>query len=283
MPNPYPGDSLQRLQDELLDLLTLFDGICRDLGLTYFIDSGTALGAGRHGGFIPWDDDADVGMPLEDYRRLLQEAPAALPAGYSLHIPQTNPEGPELWCCLWKDGTRFVDDTHAAAGSDQAIFLDIFPFVPLERDPNKADAQVRRLYAIQWARFLQAAPLPDKTAAPLRVVSQVAHAVLQLVPRSAVSSAFEKAMVAADPGDRWVSACYPKAGNYATDVLFPPQPVPFAGTELMAPRNLEVYLDHYGDWRTPPPPKKRYIHAPQVLDFGDGVNVMEPTSRKAGQ
>ena len=81
----YPGDSLERLQAEMTRMLGVFDRVCRELGLTYFVDSGTALGAARHGGFIPWDDDVDVAMPEADYRRFVAEGASALPGGYSLH------------------------------------------------------------------------------------------------------------------------------------------------------------------------------------------------------
>lgn len=59
--------------------------LCKDHNLVYFIDSGTCLGAVRHGGFIPWDDDIDIGMPQKDYFKFLQIAPKYLPSGYSVH------------------------------------------------------------------------------------------------------------------------------------------------------------------------------------------------------
>ena len=82
--NPYPGDSLQRLQAVELDILRAIRDVCEAHGITYFLDGGTTLGAVRHGGFIPWDDDADVAMPQEDYEHFLRVAPEALPEGYTL-------------------------------------------------------------------------------------------------------------------------------------------------------------------------------------------------------
>lgn len=82
---PYPGDALSRLQEEERGILKVIDELCRKHGLTYFIDAGTTLGAVRHGGFIPWDDDADVGMPYDDFNRFCELAKTELPEGYSLH------------------------------------------------------------------------------------------------------------------------------------------------------------------------------------------------------
>ena len=60
---------LKKLHENLLELLTEFDRVCKKHNIQYFLDSGTALGAVRHGGFIPWDDDADVGMLRSEYEK----------------------------------------------------------------------------------------------------------------------------------------------------------------------------------------------------------------------
>lgn len=62
---------LQKLQSTMLDILKVFDLFCRENGLRYSLYSGTLLGAVRHGGFIPWDDDIDVGMSRADYDKFL--------------------------------------------------------------------------------------------------------------------------------------------------------------------------------------------------------------------
>ena len=81
--SPYPEDSLQRLQAVDLEIAAAVDKICRENDIDYFIDGGTLLGAVRHGGFIPWDDDIDIGMPKDDFDRFCEIAPALLPKGYS--------------------------------------------------------------------------------------------------------------------------------------------------------------------------------------------------------
>lgn len=72
----YNAQELRRLQLISVDILEELDRVCRLLDIPYFIYAGTAIGAIRHGGFIPWDDDIDVGMLRDDYERFLLEAPA---------------------------------------------------------------------------------------------------------------------------------------------------------------------------------------------------------------
>ena len=74
----YDQQVLRRLQLTEMGMLEDIDRVCREHNITYFLDAGTLLGARRHGGFIPWDDDVDLGMPRDDYERFLQEAPEAL-------------------------------------------------------------------------------------------------------------------------------------------------------------------------------------------------------------
>ena len=71
----YEDGQLRRLQAVELGMLLEIGRVCAELNIEWFLDSGTALGAARHQGFIPWDDDIDVGMLRADYDRFLEEAP----------------------------------------------------------------------------------------------------------------------------------------------------------------------------------------------------------------
>lgn len=142
--SPYPQDSLQRLQAIERDIVAVIDKICRENDIEYFIDGGTCLGAVRHGGFIPWDDDVDLGMPKADYDRFCAIAPELLPAGYSLHTSTNTTGFSGLWAKVFKDGTRFIDDNALEAGCEQGAFVDIFPYCQLDADPKVAQRQCKK-------------------------------------------------------------------------------------------------------------------------------------------
>ena len=83
---------LQMLQNYVLEILSVIDDFCKEHDLKYYLGEGTLLGAIRHNGFIPWDDDIDIFMPREDYDKFFQLAKTGLPEGYVVDTPETNPK-----------------------------------------------------------------------------------------------------------------------------------------------------------------------------------------------
>ena len=119
--------ALQRHQQVLLELLTEFDRICRSHDIGYVLFAGSALGAVRHQGFIPWDDDLDVAMLRADYERFLAVAAAELGEDYYLQ-GEFSAHWPMFFSKLRKNGTacmeRFIPRDEKL---HQGIYMDIFP------------------------------------------------------------------------------------------------------------------------------------------------------------
>ena len=101
---------LRRLQQTEFEILKEFDRICKKHNIQYFLDSGTALGAARHKGFIPWDDDIDVGMLRSDYEHFLEICPKELEQKYFLQTIETDPGCPCLFAKIRKNGTIYQEN-----------------------------------------------------------------------------------------------------------------------------------------------------------------------------
>lgn len=118
-----------------LDLLIKFDKVCKNNNLRYYLIGGSLLGAIRHKGFIPWDDDIDVGMPREDYKKLLKLSNAFVEP-YFLQTPHTDPEYAYSYAKLRNSRTTCVPLMFRYQMFNHGIFLDIFPYDNWLEDTN---------------------------------------------------------------------------------------------------------------------------------------------------
>lgn len=101
-------EALKKLQDIELDILIMLKDFCLQHDISWFLDGGTVLGAARHKGFIPWDDDIDIGMLREDYDRFVSLAKTELPSGYSLHDWSNTPGYSAMFAKVYKDRKSVV-------------------------------------------------------------------------------------------------------------------------------------------------------------------------------
>lgn len=115
-------------QQALVKLLNEFDRVCKCLNIPYVLFAGTLLGAIRHEGFIPWDDDLDVLMLREDYDRFLREAPAVLDTESFFLQKEFSEHWPLCFSKLRLNGTTCLEKYHPKDSAiHQGIYIDIFP------------------------------------------------------------------------------------------------------------------------------------------------------------
>lgn len=121
------GASLEEHQSVLYELLIEFDRVCRKYNIPYILYAGTAIGAVRHNGFIPWDDDADVLMLRKDYERFLEVADGTLNSEYFLQ-KEYSEHWPVGSSKLRKNNTTCLEKYYSNDSlSHQGIYIDIFP------------------------------------------------------------------------------------------------------------------------------------------------------------
>jgi lipopolysaccharide cholinephosphotransferase len=116
------------LHQALLKLLIEFDRVCHHEGIPYQLGAGTLLGAVRHRGFVPWDDDIDVCLLRSDYERFLKIASSLLSPGFLLQHQGVEPKYPLLFAKMMLSDTEFITPEYQTLGIHQGIYIDIFPF-----------------------------------------------------------------------------------------------------------------------------------------------------------
>lgn len=118
---------LREMQKVELEILKEFLNICQKYDLQYFLLGGTLLGAIRHKGFIPWDDDIDVGMPRPDYDKFLSIAQGELPEKLFLQTRETDCEYPMNFAKIRNTETTFIEKTAQFLNINHGVYIDIFP------------------------------------------------------------------------------------------------------------------------------------------------------------
>lgn len=134
--NEEDNSELRKLQLVELDLMKLFSDICEKHHLRYYLVGGTMLGAVRHKGFIPWDDDMDVGMPRPDYEKFLKIVNDELPEGYGSLNYKKNKEYNRYFSRIVNKNVKITNASNTKTIIEDA-WLDIFPFDGMPKNKIK--------------------------------------------------------------------------------------------------------------------------------------------------
>ena len=127
------GSLLRRQQLRMLDILTEVDRICKKHDIPYWLSSGTLIGAMRHDGFIPWDDDLDIEMMRKDYLRLMKVLPSELPEWLVLQNDETDPNYFYFYAKIRDRRSKMLEqNAYDRIWKEQGIYIDIFP---MEKHP----------------------------------------------------------------------------------------------------------------------------------------------------
>lgn len=267
---PLASGDVRGLQLAVLDA---FDRYCRDAGLRYYLWAGTLLGALRHDGYIPWDDDIDVAMPRTDYERLRREFPGSSLAGrFRLHHFATDPAHIQP---IMKIG----DPRAWVLGNNPAPFsvgIDIFPLDAWPANRLGSAAAMLGLRALFWLRWLSfPRQLWPQWSAPKRRLAALLNAT-QRVFSPRLTNRWIDAYLRRVPGSRVNVGTYDLGPleKLAAHTYGEPSSARFEGKTYPAPADPDAVLIHlYGDWRTPPPPDQRQGHECSQIVWLDAETV----------
>lgn len=253
---------MNELQNKELALLKCFVDVCERLGLTYYLLCGTALGAVKYKGFIPWDDDVDVGLFREEYERFLKEAPALLPEGIFLQTYKTDPAYPQIFGKLRDSNTTYIEKASAKLPMNHGIYIDIFPLDGYPSDP----AEQKRLERLKIHYKRQIACCYDvKRSVPGRVLCGF-NRLIGCHKRTGKILARYEELIRAYPTEGSAVIC--NHGNWQGRLEYADRSqygegtwAEFEGLQVRIPEQYDAYLTQkYKDWRADLPPEEQVGH-----------------------
>lgn len=255
--------SLQLLE---LEIVKEIDCICKKNNIPWMLGCGSVLGAVRHGGFIPWDDDIDIYMFEEDYVRFEQACMSDLDhEKYFLQTIDTDKEYPASWAKIRMNNTCSMEEAFKHKKMHWGVCVDIFRLQYAPKD----DKQVNKLRKLKYLYLHTCFNSFTTFSSQETIKKKVLFCLLKVLRLRPIRKMLEKNI-----------ASYSKKTDYKRVIddggmdVFPAElfeervMLPFEDTEFPCPSKTEQYLDLlYGNWRELPPENKRYGHKDIIVDL----------------
>ena len=268
----------KKIWNKEIELFLEVDRICKKYDIKYYALFGTLLGAVRHKGFIPWDDDIDVAMLRPDYMRFVQVAPQEIKAPYFLQNVYTDNRIMN-WSKIMDDSTSAIENWDAFY-MHQGIFVDIFPLDVVPDGTERAgiiDGIIREL----WMCVITPKQLADglKNGANTHVAGKTLTSILDMPLHERMNvyedfclKHFEESSVIAFQPAFWCG----NAGRYDKDFFKDRSYVAFETIEMPIPTMHEEILDiDYTGWRTPKHTPTEHECAVMSVDIPYNVMLKE--------
>ena len=278
----YDDITLKRLQSIELMIANDLKRICKENDIQYFGFAGTGIGVLRHQGFIPWDDDIDLGFLRDDYEKFIRIAKEELKDKYTVMNCETDPNYPLMTTRLMLKGTKFREEALKDLKCELGIFLDLYAFDQVSDNEEEFKKQCRDAWLYSHLMILRSIPFP---VLPVKgIKGKIAHGATAVVygglsllhvSKTWLAKKAKEAATRYNGGKKTKSVNFffdtlPDMCVYHYDELFPLVELPFENTTFTFPKEQDRYLRTFyrGDYMQLPPEDKRKNHFPYELDFG---------------
>ncbi len=249
------GTNLRKVQLRMLEILKIVDGLCRKNDICYWIEYGTLLGAVRHGGFIPWDDDLDICVLEKDFSKFTEICKSQLPDDLFLQNEESDPDshmGKGMIKIRDRKSLYIHPFENFRKNYNKGIFIDVFMAKPYPRmDSNIKHYLLKRIsYAYGFFKYNPELNFKNILCFFIYPLSYIVHKTLLKLLMFG-----KKTHIGVNP------ECYVFGDFSKTEIIFPLREIEFEGRKFMAPNNPDIHLrDHFGDYMKIPDPQSRKTH-----------------------
>ncbi|MGN0973222.1 MAG: phosphorylcholine transferase LicD [Bacilli bacterium] len=272
----YETKELKQLHKVEIEMLKDINKICKKYKISYFALDGTGIGALRHKGFIPWDDDIDLRFIREDAYKFRECVEKEMGDKYYF-IDRNNSKLPITFMKMCKKNTIFQDDDAYLLNEEVGIFVDIFPMDYVSDDKKTREKQLGKSWYLFKLGTLACIKSPVIACHGLKekfylFICTIMHYLLNILGLTG-NRLFNKGEKIVDRNKKTntiASLNTVKKNTSIFDIndIFPVRKVPFEDTYVYVPKNAEKLLNEYfGDFMKLPPERDRHNHFPRKLIF----------------
>lgn len=261
---------LRTLQLTELEILKVIDKVCRDNDIPYSLYAGSLLGAVRHKGFIPWDDDLDICMSRENYNRFLATWEKVSPEGYLLQNKDNAPGFSQSFTKIRKNHTTFWQEGENPNKYHTGIFVDVFP---IDRIPNgKLQRKLFQLRAVSY-QLCTREFVPPKERFLIRLATKAFYAITTSNFRASQRKKLENIITSYNSDKTLETIAIETISTirtyYPADLLDSYIDIPFEDGVFMSFSQWDESLRRkFGDYmQLPPEDQRTWRHLPVCIDF----------------
>ena len=274
---------LKALQQKEIEILQAVHNACEKLEIEYIIMHGSLIGAVRHQGFIPWDDDIDICMTQDNYDKFIQQGNNVLPENIRIQHITTENECPNLFAKVRDNNTTFIHHEHIDLDINQGVFIDVFPVgriksgnlnITIEHYRRKLFNIINECYDLAYIAGIKR-PLS-------RIIGKFVHYV---IVKGLMRNVNRKDFILREENRRrklhyvgddltFVSIDRKIVGPFS---LFTKRKLyEFDGHKFYGPEDYDSLLSLlYGDYMTIPPVEKQITHKPMYVNLEHGYSAKE--------
>lgn len=269
------NDYKQKLIKTELEMMDEIAEVCSKLNIKYVIYAGTLLGAIRHKGFIPWDDDIDIIMPREDYEKFIAEAPKHINKKYLIQHYTTEKEATSLWVKVRNKNTLFLEKDNESFNICHGIFIDIFPFDKIKRGKMHYSIEYIERSIFNKLVGCYSEPYVESIINPLKrfIAKLIRKCICSKRP---IAETLEREDKRRKRKNNFGGNCYPihffeNKGTLSFEELFDCMLLPFENRYYYGPKEYDLCLKRlYGNnYMELPPKDKQITHKPMKVIFED--------------
>ena len=272
---------LKALQSKEIEILQAVHEACEELGIKYVIMFGTLLGAVRHKGFIPWDDDIDICMTREDYELFLAKGQQYLPANLRIQHYSTEPECPNIYAKVRDSSTTFLHQEHIDLDINQGIFIDVFPMERIKSNKLAVEAEYYKRQAFSVINLCyDKAYIDSIIRKSSKIIGYIMHYVVDKLLVRPTRASFlyrednrRKKNHAKGDDCMFITVTPLKRTTAPYSLLEQRALYEIDGKQFYGPKDYDRILKLlYGDYMKLPPEDKRITHKPLLVDLERGYS-----------
>ena len=255
---------MTQLQEIEFDILKNVIQICDCLGLKYYLVCGSALGAVKYQGFIPWDDDVDIALCRDDYKVFCEKASEYLPKNLFLQTNRTDLNYPQIFCKVRNSETTYIESSVRHIDMNHGAYIDVFPLDGYPKDIKKQRCLEIKKAVLHYQQIC-AYEMPNNIKFYTKVLIKMErifgfdrniNKTVQKMEKVLSKYKTDNSDIWCNHGNWQGKLEYASCKQYGNGTW-----VVFEGLRVRIPEDYDAYLTQkYGDWRADLPKEQQISH-----------------------